>query len=186
MKKIAVLAAMLAATGWCGGALAYESGGFVRAEIGNSKFDIDAGGVSDDSDDNGFGFRGGYYFNPFFAVEGFYARYGQDDDNGVESTFDGFGAGVVGKYNFGADYDGFYVAGRAGLARIRTDVDAGGLGSWDAGDTTPYLGVGVGYDFSYDFGVGLNYDYAKPEFDVAGGSVDVKVRTLTLDVEYRF
>lgn len=186
MKKIAILAAILAATGWCGSALAYESGGFFRAEIGNSTFDVGGDAGSADSDDTGFGFRGGYYFNPFFGVEGFYSRYGKDDSGGAEVTVEGYGAGVFGKYNFGADYDGFYVGGRAGIARISTDIDIDGLGGSDAHDTVPYFGVGVGYDFAYDMGVGLNYDVASPSYDAGGLDIDVDVETVSLDFEYRF
>lgn len=185
MKKIAILATLLAASA-CAPALAYESGGFVRAEAGNSKFELDGDAGSAESDDTSFGVRGGYYFNPFFAVEGFYARYGEDDSDGTEVTLDGFGAGVVGKYNFGPNYDGFYISARAGMARINTDVAVDGVGSADAGDTTGYLGVGVGYDFSYNFGVGLNYDYAKPTYQLSDLDVDVKLTTATLDLEYRF
>ena len=188
MKKIAIAAAMLAATTCCAPALAYESGGFVRLEAGNTEFEVSSEGLSGDSDDNSLGFRAGYYFNPFFALEGFYTRYGDDDSGGVKTTLDGFGAGAVGKYNFGANYDGFYVGGRAGIARIKTEVDASspGGGGWDAGDTVPYLGVGIGYDFTYNLGVGLNYDYAKPKYEPAGAEVDVKLQSVTLDVEYRF
>ena len=186
MKKIATLAAMLAATGFTTSANAYDSGGFVRAEVGNTTFETDTALGSDESDDTSFALRGGYYFSPFFGVEGFYSRYADTDEDGVEATMHGFGAGVMGKYNFGPDYDGFYVSGRAGIARITSDVSVSGLGSSDASDTTPYFGVGVGYDFSYNMGVGVHYDIASPSYEVAGDDLELDLETASISFEYRF
>lgn len=186
MKKIAPLAAMLAAAALSTPAAAYDNGGFFRAEAGNTTFETDTALGTDESDDTSFGLRGGYYFSPFFAVEGFYNRYADVDEDGVESTVQGYGAGVVGKYNFGADYDGFYVSGRAGIARIDSDVTVSGLGSSDASDTVPYFGVGLGYDFAWNMGVGLHYDVASPSYDVAGQDLDIDLKTAAVTFEYRF
>jgi OmpA-OmpF porin, OOP family len=160
--------------------LAAEGGaGFIRAEAGRT--DLEVAGAK--GDDTGYNLRGGYFFTPNFGVEGFYARYGSDSDGDVRVKADGFGAGVIGKTNFGeAAYSGFFVSGRAGVARSKLDVRVSGVGSASDTDTNFYAGIGVGYDFSRNFGLSLNYDYQKPKvFDTR-----FKVETTTLGVEYRF
>lgn len=193
MDKLAMLAGALALGGACAPALAFDSGGFVRAEAGNTDIEVQVDGLSSQDDDTSVNLRGGYYFNPFIAVEGFYGRYAKQSNPLADSTLDGFGAGVVGKYNFGPNYDGFYVSGRAGIARVSIDVEGKSFGEvssidWDDDATTAYLGLGVGYDFNGNFGLGLNYDHAEPSFTLPGGGPDVgyTLKTVSLSVEYRF
>lgn len=170
-------------------AMAADGKGFVRVEGGRSDFTV----YGDGSNDTAASVRGGYYFNQNFGIEGFYTRYGSDTVDvtelgvvGLESArleADGFGVGVFGKTNFGADhYTGFYVSGRAGVAHSRLDVTLRGLGSDDDADTVPYVGVGFGYDFNHNFGMGIQYDWQEPKvYDLR-----FKVETLTLSAEYRF
>lgn len=160
-------------------AFANEGAAFIRAEAGRTDLTVD--GV--EGDDTGISVRGGYFFNQNFAVEGFYANYGEDSDGGARIKADGYGVGVVGKANFGeAPYTGFFINGRAGVAKNTLDVRVAGLGSVDDTDTNYYIGVGGGYDFNRNVGISVNYDYQKPKvFDTR-----FKVETLTVGVEYRF
>ena len=187
MKKTALLAFALAAAGACAPAMAIEPGAFVRVEAGNSQFDVDVGDASaDDIDDTSYNLRGGYYFSPYFAVEGFYSRYGEDHPDGARVRFGGFGLGVVGKKNFRDDGDGFYISGRAGMVQVKSEVHFDGFGTIDDNKLSPYVGVGVGYDFLPELGVGLNYDYMRSKPELEGVDFDVRAQTLTLSLEYRF
>lgn len=185
MKKHLVLAAGLALSMLAAPAIAGE--GFVRFEAGNSDVEFDIDGFSESDDDNAFGFRGGYWFNPNFAVEGFYSRvYSQTVNDGFDDysiKLHGVGVGLVGKKNFAGAHQGFFVSGRAGIARGVLTVDYDGeVEEADAGDIKPYFGVGAGYDFSPTFGVGLNYDQLRSGED----GVDVTAKTVTASIELRF
>ncbi|HEY5971721.1 MAG TPA: porin family protein [Pseudoxanthomonas sp.] len=180
MKKSVLLASALVLAGLSSSATAAEgSNWFVRGEAGNSDIEVDGA----EGSDNAFSARAGYFFTPNFAVEGFYTNYGEDSGDGVSAKLSGFGAGVVGKKNFSAnDHTGFFISGRAGVARITTDVSVAGLGSAEDDSVNAYFGVGAGYDFAQNIGLSLNYDFNKAEaFDV-----DVDAETLTLGFEYRF
>ncbi|MFC5571254.1 porin family protein [Lysobacter yangpyeongensis] len=179
MKKTLILSSALALASLSGTALAADGAhGFVRAEVGNANIEID----NADGDDTAYSVRGGYFFNANIGVEGFYSNFGEDEEDGVSGKITGYGLGVVAKKNFGANNSGFYVDGRAGVVRTKTEVSVTGLGSADDSSTKPYVGVGVGYDFSDAFGLSLNYGYVRAD---AFGE-DVNVQTLTLGGEFRF
>jgi OmpA-OmpF porin, OOP family len=152
-----------------------EGAGFVRGEIGNT--DMKVGNVKDDA--SSYGVRGGYFFTPNIGLEGFYSRYGKVEGGG---KVDGYGAGLVGKYNFGgAAHTGAYISGRAGMVRTKFSARLGGFGFSDD-DTTAYVGIGGGYDFNRNFGIGLNYERQEPKFN----GVRLKMETLMASAEYRF
>lgn len=183
MKKLALLAALAAASLSTTAFAAEGNGGFIRAELGRSNVDV---GVTDDSD-TAFSVRGGYFFNSNVAIEGFYSnQYRADTGFGdEEAQLYTLGVGVVGKKNFGGDHQGFFISGRGGLAY--TDVayvEDGEVDIDEENDNSAnlYLGVGVGYDFNERFGLSLNYDYQKAELN----DTDFDVRTLTLGGEFRF
>jgi OmpA-OmpF porin, OOP family len=183
MKKLALLAALAAASLSTTAFAAEGNGGFIRAELGRSNVDV---GVTDDSD-TAFSIRGGYFFNSNIAIEGFYSnQYRADTGFGdEEAQLYTLGVGVVGKKNFGGDHKGFFISGRGGLAY--TDiayVEDGEVDIDEENDNSAnlYLGVGVGYDFNERFGLSLNYDYQKAELN----DTDFDVRTLTLGGEFRF
>ncbi|MGH8026524.1 MAG: outer membrane beta-barrel protein [Pseudoxanthomonas sp.] len=178
MNKSVLLATALVLAGLSSSAAAAE-GWFVRGEAGNTKLDIDGA----EGDDDSYGVRGGYFFTPNVAVEGFYTNYGEDSGDGVSAKLSGFGVGVVGKKNFGPDaHTGFFISGRAGVVRVDTKLRVAEVGTAKDNSTKGYLGVGAGYDFTNNFGVSLNYDYAQADvFDV-----DAKLKTATVGIEYRF
>ena len=160
-------------------ALAQGHQGFVRAELGNTDFEtsIRGGGptISEDSDTRGFG--GGYWFNANVGVEGNYVYlYNRALRNGGELEVYSIGAGLVAKKNFGADGNGFYLGGRAGIAYVDEH------GSADDGSAQPYYGVNLGYDFNRNVGLGLNYTHHHGEFDF----VDIDADVLSISGEYRF
>ncbi|WP_167284841.1 porin family protein [Marilutibacter alkalisoli] len=179
MKKTLALSLVLALGGLTGTALAANgSGTFVRGEVGNS--DIEIGGF--DGSDTALSLRGGYYFNSNVAVEAFYSNLGKDSDDSVRAKIHGFGLGVVGKRNFIDPHHGFFISGRAGVMHTTTDISVSGLGSADDSSSKPYVGIGIGYDFSPAFGLGLNYDFIKAEaFDT-----NIDIQTVTLGLEMRF
>lgn len=181
MKKLALLAALAAASLSTTAFAAEGNGGFIRAEVGRSDIDLI------DDRDTAFSIRGGYFFNSNVAIEGFYAnQYRVDTYYGDEAQLYTLGVGVVGKKNFGGDHKGFFISGRGGLAY--TDIayvdNDGDVEIDDENDNSAniYLGVGVGYDFNERFGLSLNYDYQKAEIN----DVDFDIRTLTIGGEFRF
>lgn len=186
MKKHLALAAGLALASLSAPAFA-DGQGFVRFEGGRSDLDFRVDGVSDSDEDTAFGVRGGYWFNPNIAIEGFYSRYySQSFDDGFDTyslKLHGVGVGVVAKKNFGGNQQGFYIGGRAGIARGVATVDYDGeVEEAEAGSTKPYFGVGAGYDFSPAVGLGVSYDQIKS----GGDGVDVTAKTVTLGLELRF
>ena len=181
MRKIFVLATAIALVGLSSSAMA--AGGFVRGELGRSHVTADVAGVGSDSDnDSSYSIRGGYYFNDNFAVEGFYSNLYDKTQDGVSGKLTAIGLGLVGKKNFGADNTGFFIDGRAGVARGKIAVSATGLGSDSATSTKPYFGVGVGYDFTKNFGLSLNLDHLKG----SGDGLSITAKPVTLGLEYRF
>jgi len=184
MNKLLVLAGALALAGLSTSAMA--QGGFVRVEAGRSHTSVDIDGIGNGSDnDAAWSVRGGYYFNPNIAVEGFYTRaydksgdfYGYD----ASAKATAIGLGVVGKKNFDADNLGFFVDGRVGITRGKADLTIGGESGSDT-STKLYYGVGAGYDFTKAFGLSLNVD----RLHGAGEGLDVKSNVVTLGAEFRF
>lgn len=164
-----------------------QGNGFIRAEVGRSDVDLSVDGASGSDEDTTWGVRGGYWFNPNFAVEGFYSQvYSTSYDDGFDSynaKLHGLGVGLVAKKNFGGNHQGFFIGGRAGIARgvATLDID-GDVEEAEASSAKPYFGVNAGYDFSERFGLSLNYDRLQAD----GDGVDVKVNTVTLGAELRF
>lgn len=176
MRKILFFAGALALASASTAAMA--QGPFVRVEGGHSQLHVDG----DSDGDTAWSLRGGYAFNPNFALEGFYSQLYDATADGVAGKVDGYGVGVVGKKNFGPEDTGFFVDGRVGLARDKVKIGIAGLGSESDRSTRPYYGVGAGYDFNKNFGLSLNYDWNK----VSAFDTDGKVKTLTMGAEYRF
>lgn len=181
MNKILLITCALALSGACSTALAHEGpGGFIRGEVGRSDISTDIG----DDDGTSVIFSGGYWFNSNFAIEGHLGTLYTDEID-ADTDFDlvSFGLGLAAKKNFGEDNNGFFIAGRAGVARmtaqVRTDtfdVDE------DSHSTKPYFGASIGYDFNQRFGLSLNFDRRQGDFD----GIDVDVDTVTVGGEFRF
>jgi opacity protein-like surface antigen len=179
MKTSLTLALAMLLGGVSASAAAEDYDWFVRAEAGGSQIEFDGA----EGDNNAFSGRVGYFFTPHFAVEGFYSNYGEDQDGAASAKVSGVGVGLVAKRNFSSnDHLDFFISGRVGVARIETEIGVAGLGRIDDDSTNAYAGVGVGWDFAQNLGLSLNYEISNAEaFDV-----DVKVRSLTLGLEYRF
>lgn len=186
MKKNLILVAGLVLAGLS--APAFAGDGFVRVEAGRSDVDVTITDFGSGSDkDTTWGVRGGYWFNPNFAVEGFYSQlYSTSFNDGFDTyhfKLHGVGIGVAAKKNFGEGHQGFFIGGRAGIARgvVTAEID-GSVEDAEASSAKPYFGVGAGYDFNERFGLSLNYDRLKGD----GEGIDVTVKTLTLGLEARF
>lgn len=178
MNKRLMLAFAIALLGVTGSAFAGGQG-FIRGELGSTKAKVDGGS----EDDTSSSLRGGYYFTPNFAVEGFYNDYFSKSEDGVKLDLNGYGLGIVGKANFAPGMDtGWFVSGRVGAAQIKGKASVSGVGSASDTKTKPYIGVGIGYDFSRNLGLSVNYDYTKTDFY----DLDVKLTTVAAALEYRF
>lgn len=186
MKNAVSLACAIALAALSHSALAAEAPGrqaFVRGEIGSSDVEFSIPGASDSDDDTAIGAGGGYWFNANFGVEGNYTLlYNQQLRGDLDFDIFSLAGGVVAKQNFGADGNGFYIGGRAGLAyvtaQVRDDFDV----EDDESSFGPYYGVNIGYDINRHFGLGLNYTRYEAELD----DVDVDADVLSVSGEYRF
>lgn len=182
MNKMLTAATLVALSSLSSTAMAGHA--FVRAEAGYSEAEASLGRFSEKENDTAAYFGGGYWFTPNIGVEGhagaLYSEYlGNDRDFDLVS----FGVGLTAKKNFGADGNGFFVGGRAGIACMTAQVRED---DWDVEDdessTKPYYGVNVGYDFSNRWGLSLNYTRHRGEFD----GIDVDVDVIGFGGEFRF
>ena len=186
MNTIAFLAPLLLASGT---ALAADGAHiFLRAEVGRShqSASVQGFGQSISDNDNTYSLRGGYFFNPHFAVEAFYSDLYNKSNSFSQGTGSlrgkAAGIGVVGKHNFGGDQMGWFVDGRTGAEWGKIDAKAGSLQDNSLNSVKPYFGLGGGYDFTSNMGVSLNWDWHK----TADQGVSVTSDTLTAGFEYRF
>ena len=163
MNKSVLFASLLALAGVSSAASAADDSWFVRGEVGHSRLSVSGGHETDTS----FSARGGYYFNHYIGLEGFYTDFGSKNGGKI----DGWGVGVVGKTNFGPNNTGWFISGRAGAMRVKTKLDLGIFGTFSKSATKGYIGVGGGYDFNPNFGLSLNYDYTGVDVLGAGGHV---------------
>ena len=185
MNKTLALSAALALAALSPATQAAQApGGFLRAELGNSDIDLSFDGMRASDSDTSAVFGGGYWFNANFAVEGHIGvLYNTALGYGEELDLVTAGVGAVGKKNFGADGLGFFVGGRAGVARMTAQVREDDYVVIDnAHSTKPYFGVSAGYDFTPRFGLSLNFDRRSGEFD----GIDVDVDTIAVGGEFRF
>ena len=182
-KKIIAGACLLVGALFAGNAFAAERGVFVGVNWGGTRVDVDLEGVGSDSDtDHAFVVRGGYYFTPNIGVEAFHANLYDYSEEGYAAELDGNGIGVVARKNFGADGNGLYIQGRAGMFRADGAASEDGVGSVSGESTNPYFGLGVGYDFNRNFGLGLGYTRYTGDFD----DLSVDASTVTANLEFRF
>jgi opacity protein-like surface antigen len=156
MKKSVLFASMLALAGLSSVAAAADDSWFVRGDIGSTK--VSVSGLGHDSSTGG-SVGLGYYFNPYFGVEGSYMNLGSH--NGVKA--DAWGVGIVGKTHFDQGNTVFFVDGRFGVDRAKVSVSGPGFDVSDS-NTKIYAGAGIGYDFNPNFGLSLNYLYNNGSF----------------------
>ena len=184
MKKTLILSCALALAGLSTSAMAAGGQGFLRAEVGQSDTEISFGGASDSDKDTSAIIAGGYWFTPNFAVEGHIGSlYNTSLGNDQELDLITMGVALVGKKNFGANNTGFFVSGRAGVARLTVQVREDDFDVIDdESSTKPFYGVGIGYDFNENWGLSLNYDRRKADID----GVDIDTDTIAVGGEWRF
>src|SRR3546814_1792312 len=85
MRKILLPACVLATALLPMSAMANRADyGFVQIEAGNIDAELEFDGQSASDDDSSYSIRGGYYFSPNWAVEGFYSRYGRSEEPTAE------------------------------------------------------------------------------------------------------
>jgi outer membrane protein W len=182
MNKLVLLAPLVLLSG---AAMAADGAhAFVRGEFGrsNASATVPGLGQSVDDNDNAYSLRGGYFFNSNFAAEAFYSNLYDKSQGNASMKGTAAGLGIVGKKNFGADNNGWFVDGRTGLAWGKIDAKVGNIDDNSLSSVKPYIGVGGGYDFNEHNGVSLNWDYQK----TADKGVSVNAKTLTVGYEYRF
>lgn len=185
MKKTLLLSCALALLGSAPAAFAADGAGFLRAEVGTSDLDAQVAGLGRISDDDTSAIlSGGYWFNPYVALEGHLGTlYTERQDDGTDFDLVTAGVGVALKKNFGAEGEGFFVGGRAGVARVTAQVREDSFTVVDDEHSTKaYFGVNVGYDFNERFGLSLNWDRRQADYP----GIETDIDTLALGGEFRF
>lgn len=167
MRKTVIVASLLALAGMSSVAAAADDNWFARGDVGQGRISVDTLG-HDNATGGAVGV--GYYFNPYFAVEGNYTNFGSYHSVNV----DAWGIGLVAKTHFSEVQTGFFVDGRLGVDRLQARFH-----NISGSTTKAYFGVGGGYDFTPNFGMSLNYMYND------GGS-GTKAQLLSGGLEVRF
>jgi|GEM_PF-1316372 len=175
------------------------SGWSVRGEAGKTR--LSNNNNSNHTSDNSYGVRGGYSLTPHWGVEGFYNHYYDNTSSNPllsqNVRVQGYGAGVTGKMRLAQDQSaetGWFGSARAGVMHSETRVEtqytglAGQNVRYTAGSNQPYVGVGVGYDFTPHFGVSANYDYfhGSAKDNASNSNLKYNANTVAGGVEYRF
>lgn len=185
MKNILMLAASLAALSLSPTAFAQDAaGGFIRGEIGRSEIDLEVDGFGAGSEeDTSAIFAGGYWFNEFVAIEGHIGTLYNTEVDDIDLDLVSLGVGVAVKKSFGGAHTGFFIGGRAGVARITAQVREDEFDVIDdESDVAPYYGLSAGYDFTQRFGLSLNWDRRRADIE----GVDLDVDTIAVGGEFRF
>ncbi|MDQ8036121.1 MAG: outer membrane beta-barrel protein [Pedobacter sp.] len=158
------------------------------------------------SDELGFTFSagGGYQFNSWVALEGFYRGYGKAEpelyaansmgayiSERVMLKSSGFGLGVVGTwpvtpaFSLLARVDGVNLKSEAEFHRSST---LGASYNYSADDTsfTPGFGLGFQYDYGYDFLVRGEYQRIEADMEFPDGATTSAIDSLSLSVLMAF
>lgn len=170
-------------------ALAQESGGYLGAGLGQSKFKewCDTGGVaasfnSCQDTDTAWKLFGGYRINRYLAIEGTYIDWGEVSANGVA-----LGA----PFDVAASQSSLGIAGVASLPLAENFAVFGKLGYLRTEQETRNLTRGSTvnrHENELHYGLGLRYSVT-PNWAVRGeweNTEKLKVEMLSIGVEYRF
>jgi OOP family OmpA-OmpF porin len=190
MKKISTAILTTAALAFALPAAAQSmSNGYIGGSIGQSKFNIDCGGLTCDDKDTAFKIFGGYSFNQNIAVEVGWQDLGKSTISGPggsdelkASAFD-----LTGVFSWPFSASGFWVFGRAGFYYGK--VELSGLDTGSKTSTNLTYGLGGGYDFNKNLGLRLEwqrYSKMKARNDATGVEDDGDVDALSIGVLYRF
>lgn len=146
-----------------------------RSRLGMNGSDVDGAlanqgigsSTSLDQTDTSFGVNAGYRFNPYFALEGAYARLGSFDysaSTGADTIDGKFKASAlslagVGMYPFTPQWS---LYGKAGVTRTDAQLEASSESGLTPTENTSHTGTGL------LFGAGVIYDFDRSFFAKAG------------------
>ena len=159
---------------------------YVGGNVGQAEVDDLCGELSDvgtvtscDEKDTAFKLFAGYKFNQYFAVEGFYADFGEVSAtvNGtdVDVDYDGYGLSVVGILPATDNFDVF-----AKLGYYHAEADASSsVGSVSSSGSDVTYGIGASYSFTEAFAV-------RAEWERFNTDDDADIDLLSAGVSYSF
>lgn len=182
LRKILVVAALLATVGTAHAVEPRERGAYVGGGIGTSLFD-DGGafaGFSQDDTDNATMLFAGYKFFKYLAIEGRYTNYGSFELSGLDIDATAVSAHVVGTVPFGSS--GWELYGQLGLGNIEFDF---GFGA-DDDQAAAAGGIGVRFSPSPNFSIGIQTDVLVWEDDSLGPDYDMGVGSTVLTARIIF
>lgn len=156
---------------------ALAQGFYAGGSIGLSSMEVDVNAF--DGTDVGFKVFGGYRFNDYIAVEGFYTDFGEPDDGPLGIDADAFGIEGVGIIPLSEQFELF---GKLGLAAW--DADFTGPGGFSDDGTDLVLGVGVAYKFSPQISARGELEYYDIQADA--GPFDVDTYMFSVGLQFNF
>ncbi len=149
-------------------------GFYVGASIGSANLDDDFDGFEIDDDATAYRLNAGWQVNQYVGLEFGYQNFGDFeqsfDINGERAnaklSADGYTLGVTASYPLGEHFE---LLGRAGAFFWDGEAEINNASQADPGDTNPYFGAGLGYNFNQVFSVyadWIRYDLEDTESDV--------------------
>ena len=155
--------------------------GFVGGSVGSASVDDPQGGVNDS--DSGFKLFGGYRFNEYFAVEGFYAGLGEPESTPsgvpVSTELTGYGAQLVASLPVG---DQFAVFGKVGFYSWEEDFSVFGIDATSDDGTDPTYGIGA--TFKVSDRVSIRGEWEFYDIEDAFGEIDADLLSIGFEVSF--
>ena len=162
----------------------YTQQGYMGLNVGQSKYDLNAGSGGFGFDDTGTAVKlyAGGYFNPNFGVEFGYLNFGNAARVGGKTKAQGLNLSLVGRAPLNEQFDVF---GKVGTTYARTRTDG-----------YPGLGVATGKDngFGLSYGLGVRWafnpqwaavlEWERHRLHFADGKSNANMTTL--GVQYRY
>jgi OOP family OmpA-OmpF porin len=160
-------------------AAAADNGFYLGAGVTNTNFDASIGGLSDDSDDNGYKIIAG--FRPFnwLAFEANYMDLGGIDEAGLEIDSTALTASALVLAEIGI----VDLYARVGMANWDSDFTVQGVGRTSDDGWEPTYGAGVGVHFG---SIGVRAEYERFSTEALNDQLDTDVGIVSVSFTYTF
>ena len=157
------------------------AGFYVGGNVGSANTDDPSGGIDDS--DTGYKIYLGGEINNYFAVEGYYAAFGEptfsDGFNTAKSEITGIGVDVIGKLPVGSSSKFF---GSIGFFNWDETYSINGFTTFEDDGTDLKLGIGFQQSFNQTISLRIEYEafYIQDSFD----NIDVTMLSAGLQINF--